>query len=741
MSDRFRLLVGSSRRQDRQATLRATLDWSWDLLDPWEQAGLAQISVFRGGFDLEAAEAVLDLEAWPDAPWAMDVVQALVDKSLVRALDDRFDTWVTVHEYASDRLVELGGEQEAWRRHAEHYGELGTSQARRDRMGSDSHDHLDRLLRDRSNVQAGIDRMIEMGESGVAIPLAIAAGDVAIHTGHSAALAAWMSRLEAMPTLREIDLVHLGRIDLVAHALERPLRQQRDLAADLLDRARRLRADDLILELANYLAFVMVHSGEFDDGEVLAAEASKEARRTGDMRMLARAERTLANAATRRADPKGARIILERLIEQQEEADYPRGSTVSELARVVFDTGQAEEGAALYDLALGLIHEENQSLALTLSQAAGIWACVGRFDDALEALERSAAIYASVGRREGEAGVHRGLAFVLGLRDGAHHPGVIDALQRAVAIYESLGVQMPLAQTLSQLAGVLRQRGELAQARAAVERAVVLLEEYGAIQRWHDAREELAHIQLLEGDEDGALATATALAQHTEATGNFYRGVSVSHFLVDILLRRGEAERALAVAQRAFDLVEEHGVEGQRHVAHIRLGHALTAAEQFEDAARILSAAADAGRALERAGAVGTALGELGISLAEAGETKRAEEALTESMVHLDEAAPALRAHYALRLAVLHDDIEVARASIAVIREERGIAVELGVEDMVLVAEMERALGGMAAAAQLLDRAVEALDRTNVSPRAVLRDRIAALRKRIAYQDSTAPMS
>ena len=68
----------------RQATLRAAIDWSWDLLAPWEQAALAQCSVFEGGFTLEAAEAVLDLDAWPDAPPAMDAVQALVDKSLLR---------------------------------------------------------------------------------------------------------------------------------------------------------------------------------------------------------------------------------------------------------------------------------------------------------------------------------------------------------------------------------------------------------------------------------------------------------------------------------------------------------------------------------------------------------------------------------------------------------------------------------------------------------------------------------
>ena len=61
MRDRFRLLAGARGAAARQATLKAAIDWSWDLLAPWEQAALGQCSVFEGGFTLEAAEAVLDL--------------------------------------------------------------------------------------------------------------------------------------------------------------------------------------------------------------------------------------------------------------------------------------------------------------------------------------------------------------------------------------------------------------------------------------------------------------------------------------------------------------------------------------------------------------------------------------------------------------------------------------------------------------------------------------------------------
>ena len=105
MSDRFKLLSSTGGRLDRQATLRAVFDWSWDLLSLPEKAALAELSVFEAGFTLEAAEAVLDLDGCDDAPWTIDVLQSLVQKSLVRQVtDDRFDLLVSVQEYAAEHL-------------------------------------------------------------------------------------------------------------------------------------------------------------------------------------------------------------------------------------------------------------------------------------------------------------------------------------------------------------------------------------------------------------------------------------------------------------------------------------------------------------------------------------------------------------------------------------------------------------------------------------------------------------
>ena len=105
MHERFSVLMSRSGRHDRQATLRAAFDWSWDLLRDSEKAGLAQLSVFEGGFSLVSAHAVLELAAGGDPGRTADVVQELVDKSFVRQVsDERFDLLESVRAYAAEHL-------------------------------------------------------------------------------------------------------------------------------------------------------------------------------------------------------------------------------------------------------------------------------------------------------------------------------------------------------------------------------------------------------------------------------------------------------------------------------------------------------------------------------------------------------------------------------------------------------------------------------------------------------------
>lgn len=123
LDDRFRLLTSGSRTVlPRQQTLRAVVDWSWNLLDDGERDVLGRLSVFAGGCDLAAAEAVC-------GPAALDALGSLVDKSLVVTAPSatgamRYRLLETVAEYARERLEESGSRTAAERAHLMYYREL-----------------------------------------------------------------------------------------------------------------------------------------------------------------------------------------------------------------------------------------------------------------------------------------------------------------------------------------------------------------------------------------------------------------------------------------------------------------------------------------------------------------------------------------------------------------------------------------------------------------------------------------
>ncbi len=178
LDDRFRLLTSGSRTVlPRQQTLRAVVDWSWDLLDEPERAVLRRLSVFSGGCDLPAAEAVCaDPESVP-APEVAVVVGSLVDKSLMVAAPDdrgemRYRLLETVGEYAGERLDEAGERPEVERRHLVHYRELART-ADPLLRGPQQRHWVDRLEREQDNMRAALRHAVAAGDEHEALCLVL----------------------------------------------------------------------------------------------------------------------------------------------------------------------------------------------------------------------------------------------------------------------------------------------------------------------------------------------------------------------------------------------------------------------------------------------------------------------------------------------------------------------------------------------------------------------------------------
>jgi predicted ATPase/class 3 adenylate cyclase len=177
LSDRFRLLTSGDRTSPRrQQTLRACIDWSFNLLSTAEQAMLRRLAVFSGGWTLEAAERV-GTDAVVDAGEILDLLSHLVDKSLVQveADDGRYRLLETVRQYAEEQLAAAQERDETRSRHLAFFVDFA-EEASPHLMGSDQGAWLERLDTERENILFALqwcDRAEGGGELGLRLLCAV----------------------------------------------------------------------------------------------------------------------------------------------------------------------------------------------------------------------------------------------------------------------------------------------------------------------------------------------------------------------------------------------------------------------------------------------------------------------------------------------------------------------------------------------------------------------------------------
>ncbi|HUB22866.1 MAG TPA: BTAD domain-containing putative transcriptional regulator [Streptosporangiaceae bacterium] len=178
LDDRFRLLTSGSRTAlPRHKTLRAVVDWSWELLTEAERTVLRRLSVFSGGASLEAAERVCaDDSAEPDE--VLELLTSLAEKSLLVSDGDgapRYRMLGTIREYAADRLTEAGESELAGQAHLGYFTDLAES-AEPHLRRADQLTWLARLEADHDNIAAAMRSAVAAGQAQAAMRLAAAAG-------------------------------------------------------------------------------------------------------------------------------------------------------------------------------------------------------------------------------------------------------------------------------------------------------------------------------------------------------------------------------------------------------------------------------------------------------------------------------------------------------------------------------------------------------------------------------------
>jgi len=295
LDERFAILTGGSRAaKPRQQTLRAMVEWSWELLTGAEQAVLARLSVFAGGFGLAAAEAVA---AGPDVPAGevAGLLGALVDKSLVQFGDagagpGRYRLLETVREYAAGQLDALGPAAARTARiaHRDYYVALAEAAAPQ-LIGPGQAEWLDRLDAELGNLRAAIAVSLAQADPGPGLRLAASLRVFWRVRGHAAEAGDMLRALLNTPGAREATLPRARALAAAARLLGHTggHATAEDYCQEALAIAQAAGDDYLIGELLHERGWILVTQGQQDAALPVIDQGLGLARRLGEPHLTA----------------------------------------------------------------------------------------------------------------------------------------------------------------------------------------------------------------------------------------------------------------------------------------------------------------------------------------------------------------------------------------------------------------------------------------------------------------------
>jgi predicted ATPase/class 3 adenylate cyclase len=320
LDQRFRILTGGARTAlPRQQTLAAAIDWSYRLLDEREQLLFERLSMFQGGFDLEAAQQVCAGEALDEFD-VFELVPTLVDKSLVNADVGgdaaRYRLLETIRQFARDKLDEAGATDTVRRRHAEYFMGLA-EEAEPNVRGADEKYWWDRLNTELDNLRLAMEWSIEAGEPELGMRLAAAIWRFWWFTFRFSEGVEWLQRMyDARGEVGGVVLAKtmLGLGTLAGFINDRP--RSSAMLTGSIELYRELDRQGIDPELLKYgfsaalinlSATTAEPDQDYEQSTALNEEALEVARRIGDGAGEAVALGNLAEAAARLGDADAAR--------------------------------------------------------------------------------------------------------------------------------------------------------------------------------------------------------------------------------------------------------------------------------------------------------------------------------------------------------------------------------------------------------------------------------------------------
>ena len=470
LDDRFRLLTGGTRTGlAHHQTLRAAVDWSYELLSDEERILFRRLSAFAGGFALEAAENV-SAGAPIAADDVLDLLARLVDKSLViteeLAGEVRYRMLETIRHYSADRLIEAGEAEAVRRRHAEWH--LGLAErAEPELRGPEQVTWLDRLELDHDDLRAALDwskgaRGVETdGEAG--LRLAGALYRFWMLRGYLKEGREWLDQMVSVAAHASAAArakAIYGAAVLAFHQGDNT--QAAALSEESLALYRRLEDKSGIALSLNTLGIVKRNQGDYDLAKRLLEESLTLSRQLDDKWAIAEALNILGVAARNQRDHGRAKALLEeglalwRAIGDKWGLAFSLGS----LGVVARFQGQYERARTLHEESLALRRELGDRLyiATSLSGLGAVALDQGDYERARALFEEGLVLHKEMGNKLDTAAALGNLGIA------AHHQGederATSLLKESLALWQEMGNKHAIAACLSVLGMVALSQGD-----------------------------------------------------------------------------------------------------------------------------------------------------------------------------------------------------------------------------------------------------------------------------------------
>lgn len=362
LDQRFRLLAGGSRSDlPRHQTLRALLDWSYELLDEAERQFFARLSVFAGGWTLAAAEVVGAGETIAKDDVVYRLI-ALVEKSLVVADEDgdRYRMLETVREYARDKLAASGNTEAVRERHRDYYLALA-EEAEPKLTGPEQGTWLQRLEREHDNLRAALQWSVAAVPAQGALRLCGALVRFWAARGYLSEGGEWCRSIlsrpaAAEPTKERADalqtagaLAHLQGDYPTARsrhdeslAIRRQLGDRKGIAASLVN-----------------LGKLALRQGDVGSARTLMEEGLERGKELGDRQLIAMLLVNLGHVAVHQGELAPAQAIFEESLAMFREFGDRNGiaSTLVNLGVLAFELGDFSAARTLYEEGLAIVRE------------------------------------------------------------------------------------------------------------------------------------------------------------------------------------------------------------------------------------------------------------------------------------------------------------------------------------------------------------------------------------------------